>query len=147
MQLKMVLLNNPDLTSIQDMIINNLYDENGVRIIINVYSDNTTKEFGIYLKVKSDEVSIEFDTRVAMERHEKGHKHNEIHVQGDIKKSNLDFFKSGELHIFLNVVNQDQLLQACQGFSFTLLEILKIVEDKLIFEEDYLVNYFFQKIF
>ena len=137
----MVALNNPDLTSIQERILTELYETNYVKIFLKVYSKED--EFGVSLKVKSEDVNVEFDTRVAIEKHHDEHKHNEIHIQGDIKKTTLEFFKNGELHIFLDVADKKQLVTACEGFTFAIVDILLIVEEKLGYQKNKLIEHFF----
>jgi len=141
----MVELSNPNLASIQQKILTDSYTDKLVNINLKVYVSENDQDFGISLKIKSAEVNIEFDTRVALERHEKGHKHNQIHIQGDIKETTLDFFKKGELRIFLDVSDDKQLVTACEGFSFAIVDILLMVEKILGYNKMVLVHTFFAK--
>ncbi len=128
---------------IQQKILKNLYEEDSLKIELRIREITEHNEFSIELKVNSPEVNINFDTRVAIEQHKHREKKEGIHVQADIKKTTLEFFKSGELHIYLDVKTEEELLKACKGFSFCAVEILEKVEDLLKIKKHSIVNHFF----
>lgn len=128
---------------IQEKILVNLYKEDDLNIELRVREITEHNEFSIELKVKSPEVNINFDTRVAIEQHKDREKQEGIHVQADIKKTTLEFFRSGELHIYLDVKTEQELLEACKGFSFCAVEILQKVEELLDRKKNSIVNHFF----
>lgn len=128
---------------IQEKILENIYKEDELNIELKIREITEHHEFSIELKVTSPELNINFDTRVAIEQHKNREKREGIHIQADIKKTTLEFFRSGELHIYLDVKNENELLGACKGFSFCAVEILQKVEELLKKEKNSIVNHFF----
>ena len=137
-------INNENLFyEIDEKILDNYYEHNDTKITLRIKGVNEDNEFSIELKVDSPKIQINFDTRVAIEKHKPKTKDEGIHVQADFKKTTFDFFKSGELHVFLDVKNEDELLEACKGFVYCSYEILKRVESILDLNNNEIVEYFF----
>ncbi|MFH0875331.1 MAG: hypothetical protein V1859_05310 [archaeon] len=135
----------PDLRLIERArTTNEVYPGEDFEVVLITKLNETTKTYEISLSAerKRDSSSFRLETRIALEKHVKDKGHEYPHLQIDNFTTDEEILKLGTLHVTLLVENEDQLNQCCNGFVYSLSEIIPIIED--IFQKKVnLKDYFF----
>ncbi|TKJ17020.1 hypothetical protein CEE44_00600 [Candidatus Woesearchaeota archaeon B3_Woes] len=135
----------PDLVRVIGCQTGNTKFDNALfEIFLNIKIGNTAEWFEISLnaKNKKNEKLIRIETRVAIEKHEEGKGHCVPHLQINNFASDEETLGKGTLRIILQVCSKEELEECCEGFTYSLKEILGVIEN-IYGQKVGLVDYFF----
>ena len=130
---------------IENIIKKRLYNDDAIKVQLLLREVNSDNEFSIGIKIESREYNLNFDTRVALEDHNRSDTMEGVHIQADIQNVGLENFNNGKMQLFLDVKSENHLLEISKGFVFSIVEVILLLEKKLGYEAYFLVYTFFSK--
>ncbi|MFW5704697.1 MAG: hypothetical protein ACOCXG_02535 [Nanoarchaeota archaeon] len=132
----------PNFEEIELVLNRRIYENEDTRIEIVLYYDEIEKTYTINLECQNKIIETNIITRIALEKHNQ-EKHDNTHLQVNINNEKNGFFNNGVIHINLIMNSENELLRACKGFTYNLVEVLNIIEKELDLKENQLKEHFF----